>query len=175
MKNWKRLLTAVLAVAVLVSMCSMLAACGDSGNGDGGSSDVTADPDDLAAAGNGSYVVSVKTAGGMPMTGIAVYVYADNTLKDLKTFKETDDKGKAQFQLEQGGNYAVTLTGVPKGYQVEESYTFKDNVATIVLTSAPIQGEDITTVQLGLGDVMVDFTVTTPKGDKITLSEVLKE
>ena len=43
MKNWKRILTAVLAVAVLVSMCSMLAACGDSGNGDGGSADVTAD------------------------------------------------------------------------------------------------------------------------------------
>ena len=175
MNQWKRILTVLLSLVLLVSMCSMLASCKDGGNGDGGNSDVTVDPDDLAAAGNGSYVVSVKTAGGMPMTGVAAYVYADSSLKDLKTFKELDEKGKAQFQLEQGGDYAVTLTGVPKGYKVEESYSFKDNVATIVLTSAPIQGEDITTAQLKLGDVMVDFTVTTPKGDKITLSEVLKE
>ena len=169
MNKWKKILTVLLSVALLVSMCSMLSSCKRDGD------DVEADPDDIAIAGDGTYVVSVKTAGGMPLAGIAVYVYADDSLTDMKTFKETDEKGKAQLELDQGGDYAVTLTGVPKGYDVKESYSFKNNVATIVLTSAPIKGEDITTAQLKVGDVMYDFTVTTPKGDKITLSEVLKE
>ncbi len=170
MKNWKKILTVVLALALLVSMTSMLSSCKDK-NPD---SEVVVDPEDLAAAGNGTYVISVKTAGGMPMSGLAVYVYADSSLTDMKTFKETDEKGKAQVQLDQGGDYVVTVTGAPKGYQVEEYYTFKDNVATIVLKSDLIK-EDITTAQLKLGDIMYDFTVTTPEGDKITLSEVLKE
>ena len=171
MKNWKKILTVLLAVALLASMCSMLSSCKDK-NPD---SEVTVDPEDLAAAGNGTYIISVKTAGGMPMTGLAVYVYADSSLTDMKTFKETDDKGKAQVQLDQGGDYAVTVTGAPKGYKVEEYYTFTDNVATIVLTSSVIQGEDITTAQLKLGDVMYDFTVKTPEGEEITLSKVLEE
>ena len=170
MKNWKKILTVVLALAMLVSMASMLSSCKDK-NPD---SNVEVDPEDLAAAGNGTYVISVKTAGGMALSGLAVYVYADSSLTDMKTFKETDEKGKAQVQLDQGGDYVVTVTGAPKGYKVEEYYTFTNNVATIVLTSAPIQ-DDITTAQLGLGDVMYDFTVTTPEGDKLTLSEVLKE
>jgi len=174
MKNWKRMLAVLLSVAMLVSMCSMLASCGDEESGEENNG-VTVDPDDAAIAGDGVYVVSVKTAGGMPMAGLSVYVYADNTLKDLKEFKQLDERGKAQFNLDQGGNYAVTVTGAPKGYKVEESYSFENNVATIVLTSSVIQGEDITTAQLKLGDVMYDFSLTTPDGKKYTLSEVLKE
>ena len=176
MKNWKRWLTAILAVAVLVSMCSMLAGCG--GNGD---SEEPVNPEDLiseedkALATGGTYVVNVKTAGGMVLSGISVYVYADETMSDLKSFKEVDEKGKAVFDLEAGGNYVVTITGAPKGYEVKEYYTFTSNVANIILTSSVIQGEDITATTLKLGDVMYDFTVTTPKGESYTLSEVLKE
>ncbi len=172
MKQWKRVLGVILSLVMLVSMCSMLASCGDDEETANG---VGIDPEDAAIAGNGTYVVSVKTAGGMPMTGVAVYVYADNTLKDLKQFKETDEKGKVQLQLDQGGDYAVTLTGVPKGYEVAKSYFFTDNIANIVLKSSVITGEDMVGATLGLGDVMYDFTVTTPKGEKITLSEMLKE
>ena len=78
MKNWKKILTVVLALALLVSMTSMLSSCKDK-NPD---SDVVVDPEDLEAAGNGTYVISVKTAGGMPLTGLAVYVYADSSLTD---------------------------------------------------------------------------------------------
>ncbi len=165
MKTWKRLLTAFLTVAMLISTCAMMASCG----GD----DV--DPSDAAIAGGNSYVVNVKTEGGMPLSGIAVYVYADDSLKDLIQFKETDEKGKIVFTLEPSKKYAVTLTGVPKGYDVKESYSFKDNIANITLSSALIKDEDLTGATLGLGDVMYDFSVTTPKGEKITLSEILKE
>ena len=165
MKNWKRLLTAFLTLAMLVSMCSMMASC--RGN--------EVDPSDAAIAGGNTYVVNVKTEGGMPLSGVAVYVYSDDSLKDMVQFKETDEKGKIVFTLEPSKKYAVTLTGVPKGYDVKESYSFKDNIANIVLTSSLIEGEDLTGATLGLGDVMYDFSVTTPKGEKVTLSEVLKK
>ncbi len=177
MKTWKRWLTAVLAVALLVSMCSVLAGCNNSGieNPDPDTPDNQISEEDAALATGGTYVVNVKTAGGMVLSDISVYVYADETLSDLKTFKQVDENGKAVFDLGEAGNYVATVTGAPKGYQVEAFYTFTNNVANIVLTSSVITGEDITTAQLGLGDVMYDFTVTTPKGDKYTLSEVLKE
>lgn len=172
MKTWKRWLTVILTVVLLVSMCSMLAGCG--GDGEESPNNQISEEDKALATG-GTYVVNVKTAGGMVLSDISVYVYADETLSDLKTFKQVDEKGKAVFELEEGGNYVVTVTGAPKGYDVKEYYTFTSNVANIVLTSSVIQGEDITAAQLKLGDVMYDFTVTTPKGEKYTLSEVLKE
>lgn len=169
MKTWKRLFTAFLAVVMLVSMCSMLSSCGEE-EGEAG----MLDPNDAAIAGGNTYVVNVRTAGGMAMTGVAAYVYTDSSLKDLKEFKETDDKGKIIFTLEEGGDYAVTLSGVPKGYNVQASYTFKNNICDIVLTSALISGQDLSGASLGLGDVMYDFSVTTPAGQKVTLSEMLK-
>ena len=165
MNNWKRILTAFLTVAMLISMCSMMASCRRD----------NVDPSDAAIAGGNTFVVNVKTEGGMPLSGIAVYVYADDSLKDLKQFKETDEKGKIIFNLEPSKKYAVTLSGVPKGYDIKESYSFKDNIANIVLSSALIEGEDLTGATLGLGDVMYDFTVTTPAGEKIVLSEMLKK
>ena len=165
MKNWKRILTAFLTVAMLISMCSMMASCRKD----------NVDPSDAAIAGGNTFVVNVKTEGGMPLPGIAVYVYADDSLKDLKQFKETDEKGKVIFDLEPSKKYAVTLSGVPKGYDVKESYSFKDNIANIVLSSSLIKDEDLTGATLGLGDVMYDFSVTTPEGEKVTLSEMLKK
>ena len=38
-----------------------------------------------------------------------------------------------------------------------------------------ITNEDLSSAQLKLGDVMYDFSVTTPDGEKITLSKLLQE
>ena len=73
MKMWKRILTALLCVAMLVSACSMLASCRRD----------EVDPSDAAIAGGNTYVVNVKTEGGMPMTGVPVYVYADDSLHNV--------------------------------------------------------------------------------------------
>ena len=160
----KRLLAAVLVLSMMVA----LVACGSKPNG-------APDNSDAALAGGNSYVVVVKTAGGMAMEGVAVYLYADDTLKDLVDFKETDEKGRAIFELPISKKYAVTLTGVPKGYDVKDSYTFSDNLANVTLVSKLIEEENLSGATLGLGDVMYDFTVTTPGGDKVTLSKMLKE
>ena len=160
----KRLLSVILALALLLGMVTMMTACND-----------TDDTDGDGGAEGGGYTVTVKTAGGMPMEGVAVYVYADDSLKDLKEFKETDAEGKVSFDLAKSKKYAITVDGVPKGYAVEKSYKFDGNTANITLTSSLIKGESLAGATLGVGDVMYDFEVTDANNKKIVLSEILKE
>ena len=168
MKNVKKLLSLLLALALVLSMSAMLAACGK---------DKTPEqvPTEPAENANTTYKVNVVTAGGMAMEGLDVYVYADNTLSDLKGFGKTDAEGMATFDLPQAEGYAITVSGAPKGYQVKESYAFSGSIAKITLSSQLITDDSLSNVTLGLGDVMYDFTVTSVQGETVTLSEVLKE
>lgn len=162
MNKMKRLLAVILAVASVLSMCAVLGGCKKGGSGADASGEA------------GSYSVTVKTAGGMPMEGIAVYVYSDEKLKDMLSYGTTDAEGKTTLSLEAGDHY-ISLSTVPEGYAVENYYTFNGNTAEIVLTSSLITDEDISTATLGVGDIMYDFTVAKPDGEEIKLSEVLKE
>jgi len=167
MKNLKKFLSVLLVTAMVLSM----AACGGQQDGAGTTAPVSGDEN----AQTGSYNVIVKTAGGMVLPGIDVYVYADDSLSDLKQYGETDENGEVSFQMNISSNYAVVLSGVPKGYQVESSYGFSGNTAVITLTSSLIQDESLAGATLGLGDVMYDFSVATPDGTIVTLSEMLAE
>ena len=161
MKITKRLLSMLLALAMMLSM----AACG-----------AKAPAEEEAVSGEtGTYSVTVKTAGGMIMEGVDVYVYADNTLADLKQYGETNAEGVATFSMEKSSDYAIVVSGAPKGYAVEESYAFNGNTANITLTSSLIQGESLSGAVLGLGDIMYDFDIMTPSGEKVVLSELLAE
>ena len=161
----KSLKKPILLLLVLAMVLTMIAGC--KGNGD---------TDETGGAGeNGGYTVNLKTQGGMAMSGIDVYVYADDSLTDMKDFGQTDENGSISFDLPKSNKYAIDISGVPKGYDVQDSYSFSGNTANIVLTSSLITDEDLSTATLGLGDVMYDFTVTTPDGTKITLSKILKE
>lgn len=169
MNKMKRILSFLLA---LVLVLSALAGCNsekkagkdDSGNGDG-----------PAASGiAGTYTVNVQTAGNAPMEGLDVYVYADNSLKDLKVYGKTNAEGVASFELDGKDAYAVTVNGAPKGYAVEEYYHFTGNTAAITLTSAVIPDQSMAGAQMNLGDICYDFSVTTPDGTTVTLSEELK-
>ena len=170
MKSRKRL---IISAVLLVAMIALVA-CGKDGKSGGGQKETESAAGDSNAAMT-TYTVSLKTQGGMAMSEIDVYVYADDTLADLKGFKATDENGIATFELPASENYAIALTGVPKGYNVAASYGFTGDTAVIGLTSSVITGEDISGVQLGLGDVMYDMTVKTSDGQEITISELLKE
>jgi len=122
-----------------------------------------------------TYTVTVKTAGGMALPGIDVYIYTDDTLSDLKQYGETDEKGQLMLDMGQRDTYAITLSGVAPGYAVEPLYRFSGAEVNITLTSSPIQGESLSRAMLGVGDVMYDFSVVTPEGENITLSEMLQE
>ncbi len=169
-KKKKNILLIVLACVLVVALAVggvLLAVLGKDGT-----------TDDPSGEGNGekvSYSVSVKTAGGMVMSDIDVYVYNNDTLENMQDFGKTDSEGKISFNLAKSDDYAIVLSGVPKGYDVKESYAFDGEKVKIKLTSSLITEEELSTATLGLGDVMYDFTVTTPDGTKITLSEMLKE
>jgi len=174
MKKSQLAIIGIIAVAVIAAIVAAVILIGGNGGGDrdgsqGGSND----------SGNGgkstTYTITLKTQGGMVLPEIDVYVYADDTLKDLKSFGATDENGNVSFSLPEKNGYAITLSGVPKGYDVKDSYAFNGTTADLVLTSSLITDSDISGASLSVGDVMYDMTITTPDKTKITLSEVLAE
>ncbi len=166
MKKLQKILCVLLVLAMALSM----AACG-AGNTEPSGTTAAAP---VESGEKVAYSVSIQTQGGMPMSELDVYVYADDTLTDLKDYGQTDAEGKVSFQMPKGDKYAIQISGAPKGYQVEASYSFQGQNADIVLKSQLIS-EDLANANLAVGDVMYDFTVTTADGKEVTLSEVLKE
>ena len=164
MKQFKRMLSLVLAILLIMSM--VLTGCNneDPTNNDGttGGGDAT----------KGNYTVNVKSAGGMALSEIDIYIYVGT---DLENYGKTNENGTVSFDLPMRSDYVVKLSGVPDGYAVAESYSFTGNTADITLTSSVIKDENLSGATLGLGDVMYDFTVTDAYGNQITLSEMLKE
>lgn len=122
-----------------------------------------------------TYTVTVKSAGGMALPDVDIYIYEDDTLSNLKQYGKTDESGQFAVTMGKGDTYAVTISGTPQGYDVEETYPFSGNTANITLASSVITGESLSGAALGVGDVMYDFTVTTPGGEAVTLSEMLAE
>ena len=123
MEKFKKLLSLVLAVAMVFAMA------GCSG---GDTTEPTEQSDSTGEAAVSTYTVSLQTAGGMALPGIDVYIYADETLADMKDFGQTDENGRVSFQLAEGVDYAISLSGVAKGYDVQSSYAFSGKNAEIV-------------------------------------------
>ena len=165
--NLKKLLSVMLAVALVFSMVSVMAGCKGQEEPEQSTEPVTGE--------TVTHTVSVHSKGGMVLEDIEVYIYADSSLSDLKAYGETDANGSASFELAKGGDYAITLSGVPAGYAVEESYSFNGLAADLKLTSALVEGENLSGANLGLGDVMYDFSVMAADGSNVTLSEMLSE
>ena len=166
---------AVLLVAIIVLIVALIVTGGDKSTKSKKGEKGTETGENLDNVSKGAYTVSVKTQGGMAMSGLDVYVYADDSLSDLKVFAATNENGIVTFDLPESDKYAITITGAPKGYNVKESYSFTDKTAVISLSSSIITDGDISGAKLGLGDVMYDMTVTTSDGQQITISELLKE
>ncbi len=166
-KKKKIILIVVACVLALAVVGGIIAAVVLGGNGGDGGSQSSGDKI--------TYSVSVETAGGMPMAEVDVAVYDSDNLKNMQDYGKTDAKGEISFNIPKNSEYAIVLSSVPKGYDVKESYKFKGESAEIVLTSSLVTGEDISTAQLGLGDVMYDFTITSTQGKELKLSDILKE
>ena len=174
MKKTRKIIALMLALALLLSaMAGMLVSC--KGN-DPEDPENPEEPENPGTPGEKtSYTVSVKTAGGMPLSGVTVVVYADSSLDDMEGFASTDANGVAKLSLYQSNKYAVTIDGVPDGYDVAESYSFSGTTANISLASKLLPDTGLANVKYELGDVMHDFTVTNVDGQQIKLSDLLKE
>lgn len=174
MKSRKAIIIGAIALVAIIAAVVVLLVVGGGGkdNSQGGEEQTTSK---VESGTKGTYTVSVKTQGGMAMSELDVYVYADDTLADLKEYKKTNEDGIVTFDLPVSDSYAITITGAPKGYNVKESYKFSGNTAVISLASSIITDGDISGAKLGLGDVMYDMTVKTSEGTEIKISELLKE
>ena len=167
MKKLSKVLCLLLALSMVLSM----AACGDKVD----STDPSSTPGATQTTERGTYIVTVKTEGGMPLQGIDVYIYADSDQGDLKKFAATNENGQANFELPVADNYVAVLSGVPEGYDVQPYYAFSGNSCMIILKSQLIQGESVNNVKFELGDIMYDFEVTDPDGNVISMSAALAE
>ncbi|MBQ9761801.1 MAG: redoxin domain-containing protein [Oscillospiraceae bacterium] len=122
-----------------------------------------------------TYTVTVRSAGRMALSGVDVVIYADEALTNPVEAGQTDQQGMLLLELPADQTFYISLSGLPTGYDVAPSYTFSGTVADITLSSSLIPGTSLSGVTLGLGDVMYDFTVSTPDGTSVTLSQLLKD
>ncbi len=168
MSKVKRFLSLFLAVLMIFTAALQLISC-DNDTPD------NEDPnqDDPSTVGKSTYVVTVKTEGGIAAsTAITAYIY--DTDGDIKAFKKIDESGRAVFELASSPNYTVVLDDVPEGYNCAESYPLGTTGVTITLTSGVIKDESLAGVKYQLGSIMHDFTLTASDGTEMTLSELLK-
>ena len=179
----KRLISLILCLVLLVSCVFPLASCGgdddDNDNGGNNTGGTIINGGGTSNNGETEYVVTVVTAGGMPLEGVMVYIHNGEGYSVCTAPAETDENGQATFKLATSDAYTVQVDGVPKGYNVREGLTKDDryplqaNGTVITLSSAPITTGGFES-SYELGDVMYDFTLTDVNGNSYKLSEMLK-
>ena len=125
---------------------------------------------------NTDYTITVRTAGGILLEDVTVYVYQDETTSDLADLpKKLNSDGQYMFTAPTSDTYTVVLQDVPAGYDVQETYTVTGAQTEIILTSAPIQGEVPAGHVYKPGDIIHDYTFTDTKGVQHTISDILEE
>ena len=168
MKNVSKIWKTAIASCLVLCLCLSFAACG-------GGDDTTA-PTEPSTAGKATYTVRVATLGGIPLKNVSVYVYADAAMEELETMKPLGADGTITFEATAKETYYAVLMGIPKGYNVQESYVIDKTNVEIVLTPSVITDEEKPADKVyALGDVMYDFTVTDAEGVTHKLSEMLQE
>lgn len=176
MKKFIRIIAFACVFAMLIGACmTAFSGCRFGGNEVSDTSDAAEDTSINIVDGKTDYKVSVRSIGGIPLAGITLFVYEDDTLEDLAGYGITDENGVAVINLAVSSKYRVVLSDAPEGYEVEASYGFTSTTADIVLVSRVIEDTDLSNVTYELGSVMHDFTIVDSEGDSYTLSELLKE
>ncbi len=169
MSNLRKILAIICVFALVIGM---MAGCKEKDPQD---TTVESTGSDVVAGQTTNYVVNIKSAGGLPLAGVTLFVYNDEALTDLEGYGQTDASGQAVISLEGAACYYLVLSGVPEGYIVDASYAMSSSSVSIELTSQVIADSNHSGVSYELGSVMHDFTVTACNGNTYTLSELLQE
>ena len=167
-KKNKILLAAAAAVAVVLLVACLLIFGGRGGE--------TGNKQTAATSGTPvEYTVELRNDTGMPLEGVGIYVYTDETQAELVWFARTNGEGKITFRDVTCEGYIAVLDGVSSDYTVEAFYPLTGETTTIVVNAQMQAVSDLAGVTRELGDIMFDFTVTSVDGTEYTLSELLKE
>ena len=159
-KKFIRLIAAVMAFA----MTAVLAGCGKEPVKE---TEPTAAPDT-------SYLVTVANKAGTPIVRCSVEIYADTT-KSNQIYKGiTNGEGQVQFTAPASDAYVAVVSKLPTGYAPVENYPLTGESTAIVVTPGVMTDGDLDTVRYGVGDAMMDFSVTLPGGEAVVLSELLQ-
>ena len=126
-------------------------------------------------SGDVEYTVRVKNASDVPLEGIGVYIYEDETQAELVWFDKTNADGEMFFKAPESDEYIAVLGNIPTGYSAEAYYPITGEETEIILYAGVLSDEDMQTVTYKLGDVMMDFTIIDTEGNEYTLSQLLKD
>ena len=176
MKNLRKPLSLLLAVLMLLAALSACTPTTPTEENTTGAPESTQGPSETTGApeAKAEYSIAVRSAGGLKLSGINVYIYADDTLEDLVNYATTDDTGVAKITLKKSDKYVAALSGLPEGYLNEACYPLTGTTTEISVTSAVIDSTDHSGKSYKLGDVMRDFSVVDSDGNTQQLSELLK-
>ncbi len=128
----------------------------------------------LGAGGTGELSLKVQSQGGLPLTSVKVKIFTDSALNNQLAVCETDREGLASFEGKKNKSYYVTLEEVPEGYQTDESYKIKGESVEIQLNTVLLE-KGIEDIDLKLGSVMPNFSVTAADGTEYKLSQLLEK
>ena len=156
--------SAALAV-VIIGLIVLLVSCGNGKNGS---------KDKETGKAPSSFNVIVQSEGGMVFPKVDVYIYEDSSLSEMVAAAKTDENGKMSFDSEGASKYVAVLKGVPEGYDVKECYDVTEE-NTVISLKTVINPVDLDNSKLAAGNVMQELEVTTPDGETIKVSELLKE
>lgn len=105
------------------------------------------------------YTISVKSAGGLKMANIGLEVYLNG---ELYTTGVTNGEGVSTFELKPAA-YTISAADVPKGYSTAlVDFAASQREAELTITSSVIMSEIPKNLKYVMGDIVHNFTFTTP-------------
>ena len=121
-----------------------------------------------------TYTIEVKSASGILLKDVGLYIYEDSSKEELVTFIKTNESGVTSFTDVARDTYIAVLDKIPTGYEAEEYYPLTGERTEIVLQTGKMDASDVENLTYKLGDAVLDFAVTGPDGTEYTLSGLFK-
>lgn len=119
----------------------------------------------------GTYTVNVVSEAGKQLVGVNVEIYQEGSVVSSGV---TDEAGKYEATLATSDAYTVVVSGLAEIYVVEESYTFTENVAEVVIDSI-LDETKIGMKKYTVGDTMHDLVITSSDGITYSVADILAE
>lgn len=179
-KNTKQVLLIILALIVVVSICTILACCDDPNVPSGPS--VNPGGDDPSDSGNGSnqtvdapedgiekvdYKITIKLPNGSPVVGVEVLLYDVDDESSAYAGATTGTDGIAHIKAGKGLEYFIVIKDIPDGYLYEDevSVYINETEKVVFLTSANASDTYQLTVKTTAGMPLEKVSVTLKDGD----------